>query len=328
MMRAEPMRTDDLPEVKGCCSPSRPVGSTQSPATDVAICKGDNSDNSDRIEIPGGRALIGTNSPVIAVDGEGPLRRKRLAPFGIDATTVTNRRFAAFVEATGYRTDAERLGNSLVFEGLLPPETPPSRAVAAVPWWRLIEGACWHSPVGPIGAQPMAPDDPVVHVSWHDATAFATWAGGRLPSEAEWEHAARGGQGDVRYPWGDSDPDDTDFLPCNIWQGKFPRHNTGADGFIGLAPARSFAPNGYGLFNMVGNVWEWTCDPFKVRSLKKSVAVQHEGKKGFKLSKGGSFLCHVSYCFRYRIAARSGTSPDTGTSHQGFRLVYQSQSSG
>ena len=134
--------------------------------------------------------------------------------------------------------------------------------------------------------------------------------------------AARGGRADVLFPWGDREPDDTDFLPCNIWQGQFPDVNTAADGHVTTAPARSFEPNGYGLYNMAGHVREWTGEPYKVRSLKKSVKERLRGMKGYKLSKGGSFLCHRSYCFRYRIAARSGTSPDSATTHHGFRVVW------
>ena len=162
----------------------------------------------------------------------------------------------------------------------------------------------------------------MVHVSWHDAAAFASWAGGHLPSEAEWEHAARGGLRDVRHPWGDDDPDDETFFPCNIWQGRFPGENLCKDGHYGTAPARAFAANGYGLYNMCGNVWEWTAEPFKVRSLKKALRQFHADKEGFKILKGGSYLCHRSYCHRYRIAARTASSPDSSTSHQGFRLAY------
>ena len=280
------------------------------------------SDPSDIVPIPGGRALLGTDRPLIRADGEGPLRRKTLRPFRMDAATVTNARFAAFVAGTGHVTEAERFGDSLVFERLLPPDQPPSQAVAAVPWWRRIEGATWRMPYGPLGTADPPPEDPVVHVSWNDARAFAAWAGGRLPTEVEWEHAARGGLGDVRYPWGDADPTDAGPFRCNIWQGRFPDVNTGADGYPGVAPARSFSPNGYGLYNMAGNVWEWTADAFRVRSLSRRAAEAHRGKQGYRLSKGGSFLCHASYCHRYRIAARTGSSPDTSTSHQGFRVVY------
>lgn len=299
-----------------CCTPAR-NGSGPPPAEAV----GQGRDVSDIRPIPGGTALVGTDAPVLAMDGEGPLRRKRLKPFGMDATAVTNARFAAFVAATGYVSEAERLGDSFVFHALLPQGTPPLPAVPEVPWWRIAPGASWRAPFGPEG--PPAPDDhPVVHVSWNDARAFAAWAGGRLPTEAEWEHAARGGLGDVPYPWGKADPTDDGPYPCNIWQGRFPDHDTGADGHAGPAPVHAYQPNGYGLFNMVGNVWEWTADRFRVRSLSKAVQAAHRGKTGYRLSKGGSFLCHASYCFRYRIAARSGLSPDSSLSHQGFRLAY------
>ncbi|MEM6373461.1 MAG: formylglycine-generating enzyme family protein [Pseudomonadota bacterium] len=276
----------------------------------------------DTVAIPGGIALVGTNDPILAVDGEGPMQRRKVKPFRMDVTAVTNARFRAFVTATGYTTEAERIGDSFVFVRFLPDDAAPSQAVADAPWWRVIKGASWRCPIGPGSENTVHPDHPVVHVTWNDARAFAQWAGGRLPTEVEWEHAARGGRGDVPFPWGDTPPDDTAFFPCNIWQGQFPDTDLGLDGHIGTAPARSFAPNGFGLFNMVGNVWEWTSQPFKVHSLKKSVQSAHAGKTGYKLSKGGSFLCHASYCYRYRIAARSGTSPDSSTSHHGFRLVY------
>jgi len=274
------------------------------------------------VEIPGGEALIGTNDPVIRFDGEHPLRCKKIKTFRIDATAVTNEKFQAFVEATQYRTEAERIGNSFVFAGFLPSGDRSISAVSSAPWWHVVEDANWRLIHGPGSEGAWKPDHPVVQVSWNDARAFANWAGGRLPTEAEWEHAARGGREDVKFPWGDREPNDEDFFPCNIWQGRFPETDLGRDGFAGIAPAQSFEPNAYGLYNMVGNVWEWTSQPFKVRSLKKRTARLHASKKGYKLVKGGSFLCHASYCFRYRVAARSGTSPDSSTSHQGFRLVY------
>ena len=276
----------------------------------------------DTVLIPGGHAHLGTDHPVIQVDGESPMRTKKVRQFRMDATTVTNLRFGAFVEATGYRTEAERIGNSFVFERQLPQDAAPSRAVAAAPWWRQIEGADWKRIFGPGSEDAWKPEHPVVHVTWNDASAFAKWAGGRLPTEVEWEHAARGGARDIRFPWGEREPNDRDFFPCNIWQGRFPDVDLGLDGFAGVAPAQSFEPNAYGLFNMVGNVWEWTSQPFTARSLKRQSRAAHAGKRGFKVTKGGSFLCHASYCFRYRIAARSGTSVDSSTNHQGFRLVY------
>ena len=278
--------------------------------------------NVEVIDISGGPSLIGTGRPLLPVDGEGPLRKTRVKPFRMDSAAVTNARFKEFVEDTDYLTEAERLGDSFVFVNALPKNAKPSRAVVAAPWWRAVEGANWRLIHGPGSEAAWEPEHPVVHVSWNDASAFAQWAGGRLPSEAEWEHAARGGLGDVRYPWGDAEPNDEDFFPCNVWQGRFPDRDTGRDGYTGTAPACSFAPNGFGLYNMVGNVWEWTREPFRVRSLKRSVAKAHGQKRGYKLIKGGSYLCHGSYCHRYRIAARSGTSPDSTTSHQGFRLVY------
>lgn len=274
------------------------------------------------VAIPGGMALVGTANPVFPDDGEQPPRQVRVAPFLMGATAVTNAEFAEFVAATGHETDAERYGWSFVFHDQVPARVGATQGVVGVEWWRRVDGAFWAEPMGPGTQAQCVPDHPVLHVSWHDASAYAAWVGGRLPSEAEWEHAARGGRGDVRYPWGDAEPGETGFLPCNIWQGRFPDTNTAADGFRATAPARSFEPNGYGLFNMVGNVWEWTSEPYRVRSLKRAVRARLAGMKGYKLSKGGSYLCHRSYCHRYRISARTGTSPDSSTTHHGFRVVW------
>lgn len=308
--------------MKTCCTPSRQTGDDPVPARPKQPRPGKTDGFDITIAIPGGSALLGTNQPYFASDGEGPLRRKKTSPYRMDATTVTNARFKAFVLDTGYITDAERIGDSLVFQGLLPKGSLPSRAIADAPWWRIIPGADWRNIIGPGSANQRKANHPVVHVSWHDAAAFATWAGGRLPTELEWEHAARGGLGDVKFPWGEKEPDENDFQPCNIWQGRFPHQDLGLDGYTGTAPAQSYEPNEYGLYNMVGNVWELTSDAFKVRSLKKEIIAMHASKRGFKISKGGSFLCHSSYCYRYRIAARNSVSTDTSTSHVGFRLAY------
>ncbi|GAA6210155.1 formylglycine-generating enzyme family protein [Cognatishimia sp. WU-CL00825] len=303
-----------------CCGPARvrddhALGHQTFPTSDDSV-------EHDIVDIPGGTGFLGTDRPELAIDGEAPFRQSKVKPFRIDTTTVTVARFAAFVAATGYKTEAERLGDSFVFRGFLSGNALNAPSVPGAPWWLMIKGATWRAIYGPGSEADTNPDHPVVHVSWNDAIAFASWAGGRLPTEAEWEHAARGGLGDIRFPWGDKEPDDTNYFPCNIWQGRFPDKDMGRDGYIGTAPAQSFEPNPYGLFNMVGNVWEWTSQPFTVRSLKKSVKRAHRGKAGFKITKGGSFLCHLSYCYRYRIAARTGTSPDSAMSHQGFRLVY------
>lgn len=263
---------------------------------------------------------------MISDDGESPLRRTRLEPFRIGVTAVTNAQFAEFAANTGFVTEAERFGWSFVFWSQIPDTAGATEGVAGVEWWRRVYGANWRDINGPgTAAEAWHPDHPVVHVSWNDACAYAAWAGGRLPSEAEWEHAARGGFGDAMFPWGGEAPDDTAFLPCNIWQGRFPETNTGADGYLTTAPAKSFQPNGYGLYNMAGNVWEWIAEPFRIRSLKKQVRARLRAMKGYKLSKGGSFLCHRSYCYRYRIAARTGTSPDSTTTHQGFRVVWPAE---
>ena len=196
-------------------------------------------------------------------DGEGPVRDVRVAPFAIDAHCVSNQRFAAFVEATGHVTDAERFGWSFVFEGFLPAYLRDYDRVVAAPWWAAVPGATWRGPKVPGSDLADRADHPVVHVSCNDALAYCSWAWVRLPTEAEWEYAARGGLEQARYPWGD------DLLPdgrhaCNIWQGSFPTTNTLDDGWFGTAPVHAFEPNGFGLFNVAGNVWEWTADPWSV----------------------------------------------------------------
>lgn len=280
-------------------------------------------DPAETVLIPGGEAFVGTRTSHLDVDGEGVIKTGRLDPYRMDRCAVTNQRFRAFVAATGYRTEAERIGDSFVFEGFLDLDvSAQAQSIPGAPWWRVIKGASWQTPLGPGSEATVIEDHPVVHVTWNDAQAFADWAGGRLPTEMEWEHAARAGQGDVPFPWGRQEPNDHDHFPCNIWQGRFPQHNLARDGHAGTAPVQAFAPNPWGLYNMVGNTWEWTSQVFTPRTLSKRAKAAHAGKQRFKVVKGGSFLCHISYCYRYRIAARTATSPDSSTSHQGFRLVY------
>lgn len=280
-------------------------------------------DRSERAQIPGGRCLTGAQERILPQDGEYPAREVRLRPFQIDTCAVTNARFAQFIADTGYLTDATRYGWSFVFHGLLDAPTEDQR-LEGLDWWCRVDGACWDHPEGPRSTIADRMDHPVTHVSWNDASAFATWAGGRLPTEAEWECAAQGGQTQARFPWGEAEPDDTAFMPCNIWQGSFPHTNTAADGYVGTAPARSFAPNAFGLYNMVGNTWEWTADRFRIKSLSKAAKQvnAHAAKADARVVKGGSFLCHKSYCYRYRIAARTSNTPETTLSHTGFRLCY------
>lgn len=309
---------------KTCCTPSREnhdQADQPGLSSAITLANGRHVPNS-ILDIEGGRSYLGTDSPYHDVDEESPLRTQKIKSFRMDAHAVTNHRFRQFVEDTGYVTEAEKLGDSFVFAGFLPQDTAFTNGLADAPWWRPVKGASWHQPFGPEVDKVAEPDHPVVHVSWHDVTAFAEWAGGRLPLEQEWEHAARGGLGDATFPWGDQAPNDHDFFPCNIWQGRFPLQNLAKDGFVGTAPVDEFAPNGYGLYQMAGNVWEWTAQDFRVRSMKKSIKAAHEGKSGYKIVKGGSFLCHISYCYRYRIAARTANSPDSSTSHTGFRLIY------
>lgn len=263
-----------------------------------------------RIELLGGAYAMGSDDDGYSDDGEGPVRTVTVAGFGIDAFAVSNARFAAFVAATDHVSDAERLGGSFVFMGQLPVEARdlyPS--VPNATWWRYVPGAAWFAPEGP-GSDPLTrADHPVTHVSWGDAVAFASWAGGRLPSESEWEYAARGGLEGARYPWGDElEPDGVHR--CNVWQGRFPDHDSGADGYRGTAPVDAYEPNGFGLYNVVGNVWEWCADAFV-------------GREPQRVRKGGSYLCHHSYCRRYRPAARtSGLETDTA-GNVGFRIAYQ-----
>jgi formylglycine-generating enzyme len=255
-------------------------------------------------------------------DGEGPVHEISLRPFSIDRYAVSNDRFAAFAVATGYRTDAERWGWSFVFGGLLPRDFPPTRSVAAAPWWRQVDGADWRRPEGPQSSLDRRGEHPVVHVSHNDALAYCEWAGVRLPTEAEWEFAARGGLVGEPFPWGDQlEPQGEHRM--NVWQGNFPIENTGDDGYRGTAPVDSFPPNGYGLHNVTGNVWEWTADWFDPAWYRASPAQDPVGPPSGerRVTRGGSYICHASYCRRYRVSARSANVPDDATGNIGFRVA-------
>jgi len=309
---------------RACCSPERDHKNTSphSESNYHLSCKSGHVESMDLCNIPGGEALVGTDMPLIPVDEESPCRVRTIESFRMMRTTVTNAMFANFIKDTGYKTEAERIGWSFVFYNQLPDNFEHTQAPVNTQWWRRVNGACWNQIAGPTTEYALQADHPVIHVSWNDAKVFAEWAGGRLPTEAEWEHAARGGLGDVPFPWGHAEPDDINYQPCNIWQGQFPASNSCVDGFDFTAPAKSFEPNGYGLYNMCGNVWEWTSGRLKLTGRSKESRQLAKQLKGSKLLKGGSYLCHKSYCFRYRIAARTGNTPDSTTTHQGFRLVF------
>lgn len=213
------------------------------------------------VALPGGEFLMGAqDAEGFPADGEGPVRAVRVEPFLMDAYAVSNEQYAEFVADTGYVTDAERLGWSYVFAGFLPAALRRGAPRPEhTPWWCGVEGAVWNRPEGPGSSVEERADHPVVHVSWHDAAAYAAWAGKRLPTEAEWEYAARGGLEQKRYPWGDELDPDGEYR-CNIWRGTFPTKNTAADGYRGTAPVDAFEPNGFGLHNVSGNVWEWCGD--------------------------------------------------------------------
>lgn len=278
----------------------------------------------EQVELPGGAFLMGDHfGEGYPLDGETPVHEVRLRPFRLDATAVTNAAFAAFVEATGYVTEAERFGVSAVFHSAFRGDRRDVvGAAAGAPWWPAVRGACRRHPEGPASDAGDRPDHPVVHVSWNDAQAYCAWAGERLPTEAEWEYAARGGLDGRRFVWGDELRPDGRWM-LNIWQGAFPTHDTAEDGFSTTAPVRTFEPNGYGLWQMSGNVWEWCADWFSAGYYRRSPAADPAGPDTGeqRVMRGGSCLCHHSYCHRYRVAARSSNTPESTSGNLGFRCA-------
>jgi len=309
-----------------CCVPGRKKDWTTAGSVDMNLKpSGVNAETEGMVFIEGGDFLMGTESKEgFPADGEGPVRETQIDSFYIDQAAVTNEQFKEFVKKTGYKTEAERYDWSFVFQNFLPkrilknsPPSPPDTT-----WWKGIEGARWDRPEGPGSHIRTRMNHPVVHVSWNDAMAYCKWTGKRLPTEAEWEYAARGGLKQKRYPWGNELTPNGEHR-CNIWQGSYPDHNTEEDGYASTAPAAAFPPNGYGLFNVSGNVWEWCRDWFSASYplLRMKDNPEGPGQGNTKVIRGGSYLCHHSYCNRYRVAARTANTPDSSTGNMGFRCV-------
>jgi formylglycine-generating enzyme required for sulfatase activity len=272
-------------------------------------------------------------------DGESPRRPVYVSPFAIAENTVTNAEFARFVAETGYVTTAEQLGRSFVFK---PASTPGAgydtsahntgaqsgahmrtsdNPVSYAPWWHDIESACWHAPQGAGSTIVDIPHHPVTHVSYTDALHYCDWSNTTLPTEAQWEYAARGGKPDCLFPWGNSLEVEGKHQ-CNVWQGDFPTHNTAADGYERTAPVDAFPPNDFGIYQMTGNVWEWVADRFTARHSHREVKDPQGPLNGDRrVTRGGSFLCHHSYCARYHVYSRQALTPQTTCENVGFRVV-------
>jgi sulfatase modifying factor 1 len=305
--------------------------------------------------IPGGDFIMGNDNDPEARPDESPAHKVHVDGFWMDITEITNAQFADFVKATGYITTAEVKPDWEELKKQLPPDTPKPHDSIFVPgslvfdppnypvsldnigqWWAWVHGASWKQPIGPGSSITGKEKYPVVQVSWDDAVAYCKWAGKRLPTEAEWEFASRGGQQGMKYPWGN---DKNYAKHANTWNGHFPDKNTKEDGYELMAPVKTYAPNGYGLYDMAGNVWEWCSDWYRYDYYKtcvaKSIIVNPPGPSDSfdpdeptipkKVNRGGSFLCNDSYCSSYRVAARMKTSPDTGLEHCGFRCVMTNQ---
>lgn len=305
--------------------------------------------------VPGGEFTMGSDDPDAKKD-EKPPHSVRVDGFWMDATPVTNKQFKEFVDATGYVTTAEKAPTMEEIMSQVPPGTPPPPKELLVPaslvfkptsgpvslksnraWWEWKPGANWKHPLGPDSSLEGKEDHPVVQVSWYDAEAYAKWAGKRLPTEAEWEFAALGGEKKQKYVWGNEEFSE-ETPQINIWQGEFPYKSTKPGGYIGTTPVKTYKPNKYGLYDMAGNVWQWCADLYHVlhyqNEAKKPLSINPKGptasldpEEPFAtkyVHRGGSFLCHKSYCKGYRITARMKTCPDTSLNHLGFRCVKES----
>lgn len=318
-------------KTSACCSASRQPGPEGESRLSLVAGEPGAYSTKRQVRLPGGVFAMGDHfDEGYDTDGERPVHAVTVKPFWMDLTAVTNAHFATFVKATGFITDAERFGSSAVFH--LTTASQPADVMgrpATAPWWVEIRGANWRHPEGQLSGINDRQHHPVVHVSWNDAAAYARWAGKRLPTEAEWEYTCRGGLDGARFPWGDELNPGGKWL-CNIWQGEFPTVNSQDDGYLTTAPAKSFHQNGYGPWSMVGNVWEWCSDWFSATTYADRVGAaggapivdpQGPGVGNARVTRGGSFLCHDSYCYRYRVAARSSNTPESSSSNIGFRCA-------
>ncbi len=330
--------TKHTPKSSCCCPQSKQHAPAVSPLSPIQQATNLNFDI-ERIEFRQEQQfLMGSEDAEINIlDGESPVRAVTLSPFAIAARPVSNSEFQQFVDATGYVTQAEQLGGSYVFFKHLSAQQFSqfqAQHVAETPWWIYVEHAAWHAPEGFGSDIQQRLDHPVVHISWHDAQAFCQWATAQLPTEAQWEFAARGGLSQHKYAWG-NDFQPNGQLMCNTWQGRFPNQHNGQNtpetGYLGTSPIGIFPANGYGLYDVAGNVWEWCADYFSTRHLQTHLhdslhnpLHDPQGSKTGKqrVLKGGSFLCHDSYCNRYRVAARTANTANSSASNIGFRCAF------
>ncbi|MGI9355242.1 MAG: formylglycine-generating enzyme family protein [Rhizobiaceae bacterium] len=303
----------------GCCTPAHSPNESTASQNDGKISQVDIDLN--LRDLLGGWFTMGADDGPYSQDGEGPQRQVFVDPFSISATAVSNEQFGRFVSETGYRTVAEELGWSFVFHLKLSDQSPPLQRVQYAPWWCRVEGACWTSPEGECSTVNDRLEHPVVHIALRDANAFNQWANCRLPTEAEWEFAARGGLDRQPFPWGSLlEPDGVEM--SNVWKGAFPDHNTRLDGRVGTVPVTHFPASRFGLYNITGNVWEWTADRFTRLHSPRGVRNPKGPLNGDKyVAKGGSYLCHASYCARYRTSSRQALNPSTVADNIGFRVV-------
>jgi len=317
---------------KKCCSPNREVSDNFEIKMDFEINKSSEESKLDKmIKVSQGKFLMGTDyENAFVTDGEGPVREVEIDTFYFDKFPVTNKDFDNFCSKTGYKTEAEKFGWSFVFFQLVSNQTTKNvnESVSGAPWWWKVDDAFWRKPYGGDSNLKDLENHPVVHVSWNDANAYAKWIGKDLPTEAEWEMAARGGLIQKNFSWG-NDSDEI-FNKCNIWDGTFPEKNSLQDGWLGTSPVDYYDPNSLDIYDTAGNVWEWCKDWFSAsfhHNDRKETRINPSGPKygSSKTMKGGSYLCNDSYCNRYRASARTQNTPDSSTGNLGFRLIYRNK---